>query len=433
MSTTTILRQEVEGDAIGKRVFMRFVPLLVVCWVFAYLDRVNISFAKLQMQADLGFSDTVYGLGASLFFIGYFLFEVPSNMILHKVGARVWITRIMISWGIASSCMHFVNSEFWFYVLRFLIGTFEAGFVPGALYFFTKWFPSKQRAQINTIFMSGIAFCGIIGGPISGGIMKYFDGLMGLPGWQWLFLVEGIPCVFLGIFIWLFLDDEIEHAKWLSPAEKKIWSDKINSESQNAKAHNFREALKEPAIYMLSFIYLLLAGSLYGLVFWMPQLIKSAGTQDTFVIGIISALPYLAATIAMIVLGKTSDKYRERRWHLGGVAVIGGIGYIICATNSTNTSMLLVGLVLVAVGIISSIGLFWIFPQHFLTGMAAAAGIAMINSVGQLGGVITPYMIGKVIDLTGSPIIGLYALAVASFVAFILIGWGLPKRFYERF
>lgn len=414
--------------AIYSKVFWRFIPLLVICWVIAYLDRVNISFAKLQMQSDLGFSDAVYGLGASVFFIGYLLFEVPSNMILHRVGARLWIMRIMVTWGIASACTVFVTNEMGFYVIRFLVGALEAGFVPGALYFFTKWFPAARRARINTIFMSGIAFCGIIGGPISGGIMKFMDGAHGLPGWQWLFILEGLPAVVLGLIVWRHLDDEIDHAKWLSPAEKQYWSRKVDQDAKAAETHHFGAALREPATYTLSLIYMCLAAGIYGLVFWMPQLIKTAGTQDTFTIGLISALPYIVAGVVMILLGKNSDRTGERRWHLALTTLAGAAGYAICGLYSDNTVALLIGLTVAATGIISAIGLFWVFPQRFLAGMAAAAGIALINSIGQLGGIISPYMVGKVRDATGSATLGLYAISAACVIAFALIAWGLPKR-----
>lgn len=421
-----------DTDGIYSRVFWRFVPLFVICFVCAYLDRVNISFAKLQMQSELGLSDAVYGLGASIFFIGYFLFEVPSNMILHRIGSRVWIARIMITWGIASACTMFVHTEMQFYVIRFLIGALEAGFVPGALYFFTQWFPADKRGRINTFFMASIALCGIIGGPVSGAIMKFADGWHGLAGWQWLFLIEGIPSVLLGVIVWKMLDDRIEDAKWLSESEKTTWARLIRSEKKVDEVHRFSAALREPATYTLSLIYLCVAAGIYGLVFWMPQLIRTAGTQDTFVIGLISALPYAVAGITMVLLGRNSDRTGERRWHLSLMALLGGVGYAVCGFFPQDTLVLVIGLTAAATGIISAIGLFWVLPPRFLSGMAAAAGIALINSLGQLGGIISPYMVGKVKDVTGSASYGLYAIAALCFLAFLLLAWGLPKRLYFR-
>lgn len=216
------LDADVIEDSIYRKVSWRIVPLFICCFLFAYLDRVNISFAKLQMASDLGFSETVYGLGASLFFVGYFLFEVPSNVLLHRIGARIWIARIMVSWGIASACMMFVQTEFWFYTLRFLIGVMEAGFVPGVLYFFTQWYPSSRRARVNSYFKSSIPLCGIVGGPIAGRILGHFDGVMGMAGWRWLFLLEGIPSVLLGVVVFWLVKDRIEDATWLT-AEEKMW------------------------------------------------------------------------------------------------------------------------------------------------------------------------------------------------------------------
>ena len=419
-------------EALFRKVTMRFVPLFVICFVAAYLDRVNISFAKLQMQSQLGLSDAVYGLGASIFFLGYFLFEVPSNMLLHRVGARLWIARIMITWGIASACTMFVSSEMQFYIVRFFIGALEAGFVPGALYFFTKWFPSQRRGRINTYFMASIALCGLIGGPISGGIMKFMDGVGTLAGWQWLFLLEGIPSVVLGLVVWFMLDDEIKDAKWLSAEEKQRLATHIANEPKAEQTHAFSAALREPAMYTLSLIYLALAAGIYGLVFWMPQLVATAGTKDTFVIGLITSIPYAVAGIAMILIGRNSDRTGERRWHLGLATFAGGAGYLLCGYFNTNTIALVGGLTLAATGIITAIGLFWVLPPRFLSGMAAAAGIALINSLGQLGGIISPYMVGKVKDLTGSTTMALYAVAAMCIVAAVLIVWGLPRRLYFR-
>jgi len=424
--------QDIQESNLYRRITLRFVPLLVICFVFAYLDRVNISFAKLQMQQDLGFSDAVYGLGASIFFVGYFLFEIPSNMILHKVGPKRWIARIMVTWGIASAAMMFVTNETGFYVLRFLIGSLEAGFVPGALYFFTNWFPSQRRGRINSLFMAAIALCGMIGGPISGGIMKFTHGVSSLHGWQWLFLLEGIPSIVLGVICWIVIDNKIEDARWLKDDEKKLLLARLAAEPKSEAVHSFRDALKQPSTITMSLIYLVLASGIYGLVFWMPQLIKTAGTDDTFIIGLITVIPYLCAAIGMILIGRSSDRTGERRWHLAGCALAGAVGYAVSAYFGSNTLVLVVGLSFAATGIIAGIGLFWILPPRVLTGAAAAGGIALINSVGQLGGIITPYMVGKIRDITGSASLGLYVVALECLLGAALLLWALPKRIYFR-
>ncbi|GJH27099.1 MFS transporter [Caballeronia novacaledonica] len=433
MDSIAAPRDVAHDDAqIYRKVFWRFVPLFVACFVFSYLDRINISFAKLQMQSELGFSDAMYGFGASVFFVGYFLFEVPSNIVLHRVGAKRWIARIMITWGIASACMMFVHTETWFYVLRFLIGALEAGFVPGALYFFTKWFPSSRRGRINSFFMASIALCGIIGSPLSGAIMKFCDGLNGMPGWQWLFLLEGIPSVLLGFVVLAFVDDDVDHAKWLDADEKRALKAQLARDPKVGEVHSLKAAFSEPVTLVMALIYLFLAMGIYGLVFWMPQLVKTAGTSDPFKIGLISMLPYAVAGIGMILIGRHSDRTGERRWHLGACALAGTIGYVLCGFFPGNTVMLVIGLTIAATGIITSLGLFWILPTRFLTGIAAASGIALINSVGQFGGIISPYMVGKVKTMTGSATPGLYAIAFACLLGAMLIVWGLPRRLYFR-
>ena len=309
-----------EENAYRKAVW-RIVPLLIVCFIFAYFDRVNISFAKLQMQGDLGLSNAAYGFGASIFFVGYFIFEIPSNLILSRVGARVWIARIMISWGIASAAMMFVTSETWFYVLRFVIGATEAGFLPGIILYFTYWFPAKRRARINALFMTSISISGVIGGPLSGFIMTRFGGLGGLAGWQWLFLLEGLPTALLGLLVLAILDDRIASATWLSAEEKAVLQANLDREDHGT-SHKFIDAMRQPGTLLLSLIYLFMLMGLYGLTFWMPQLIKNTGITSPMTIGLLTAIPYAAAGIGMVALGKSSDRHGERRWHLG-LAVVG--------------------------------------------------------------------------------------------------------------
>ena len=421
-----------DEEGLYRKVFWRIVPLIIACFIAAYLDRVNISFAKLQMQSQLGLSEAAYGLGASVFFIGYLLFEIPSNAILVRTGARRWIARIMITWGITSAAMMFVRTENWFYILRFLLGALEAGFVPGVLYFYTQWFPAERRGRMNTLFFGSIALCGIIGGPISGGILKYLDGVQGLPGWQWLFLIEGIPSVVLGLMVLWLLDDHIEDVRWLSADEKRALTAAIARDPKVDSTHSFLEALKRPLTWLFSLIYFGLCMGIYGLLFWMPQLIKTAGTSDPLVIGVITMLPYIAAIIGTIWIGRSSDRSGERRWHLTGCALAGMVGYALSATYASNTVLLVLGLSISATGIIASFGIFWMFPARMLNGMAAAAGLALINSMGQIGGVIAPYMVGKVKDVTGNASMGLYVIALACGVTAILIAYALPRKIRFR-
>ena len=330
--------------------FWRFVPLFVACFVFSYLDRINISFAKLQMQSELGFCDAMYGFGASVFFVGYFLFEVPSNIVLHRVGAKRWIARIMITWGIASACMMFVHTETWFYVLRFLIGALEAGFVPGALYFFTKWFPSSRRGRINSFFMASIALCGIIGSPLSGAIMKFCDGLNGMPAGNGSSCSKAFRrCCSASSCSLSSMTTSID-AKWLDADEKRALNAQLARDPKVGEVHSLKAAFSEPVTLVMALIYLFLAMGIYGLVFWMPQLVKTAGTSDPFTIGLISMLPYAVAGIGMILIGKHSDRTGERRWHLGACALAGTVGYVLCGFFPGNTVMLVIGLTIAATG-----------------------------------------------------------------------------------
>ncbi|MFJ7882965.1 MFS transporter [Pseudomonas sp. NPDC096917] len=431
MTAETLSTTQSLDDALYRKVNWRIIPLFIVCFLFAYLDRVNISFAKLQMQSDLGFSETVYGLGASLFFVGYFLFEVPSNVLLHKIGARVWIARIMVTWGITSACMMFVHNEFWFYTLRFLIGVMEAGFVPGVLYYFTQWYPGNRRARVNAYFKSSICLCGIVGGPLAGFILGHFDGFYGLAGWQWLFLLEGLPSVVLGLVVLWLLSDKIEDAPWLSADEKQVMLARMASEPKTESSSTFADVWKQPTTYVMSAIYLCLVMALTGLLFWMPQLIKSAGVADTFDIGLLTMIPYLIAAAGNLLIGNSSDKRAERRWHMAGCALLTSAGYLLCACFPGQLLPLMVGMSMIMTGIIAWMPIFWTIPPRFLTGLAAAAGIALINSLGQLGGVIAPFMVGRIKDLSGSATPALFVLSGVCVLATVLVIWAIPARYYR--
>lgn len=414
-----------------RKVFWRLVPFLMLCYVVAYLDRVNVGFAKLQMSQDLGFSETVYGLGAGIFFIGYFLFEVPSNVILHRVGARVWIARIMVTWGVISAAFMFVSSAPMFYVLRFLLGVAEAGFYPGIILYLTYWYPSHRRAKIIAVFMSAIPVSGIFGNPLSGWIMDSFHGTSGLAGWQWMFLIEALPAVLIGIAVFFFLDNGIKEAKWLTAEEKDALSREIAQEERTKETgHSVAGVFRDVRIWHMCFIYFCFVMGQYALTFWMPTLVKATGVTGNLNIGLISAIPFLCAVVAMNLFGRSADKRRERRWHLVIPALMGAVGFVVAAT-STSTTLAIAFLSIAAAGAITCAPLFWSLPTAFLAGTGAAAGIALINSVGNLAGFVSPYLIGFLKDLTGSNATGMYALAailVAGAVAVLATSPKLVNR-----
>ncbi|MCX8565710.1 MAG: D-galactonate transporter [Glomeribacter sp. 1016415] len=403
-----------------KKVTMRLVPFLVLSYLIAWLDRVNVGFAKLQMSADLGFSEAVYGLGAGLFFISYFLVEIPSNVLLHRLGARLWMARIMISWGIISAAMMFAKTPFTFYVLRLLLGIAEAGFYPGVILYLTYWYPSYRRGKILTIFALGAPLSGLIGAPISGWIMQNFNGVHNLAGWQWLFLLEGIPSIFIGCAAFFILTDRISHAKWLSTQEKDLLTQRIQEDSAHKLPFSFRAALTNGRVWFLTLIYFCLIMGFYTVGFWLPTIIQSTGIKDPLHIGLLTAIPYLAAMIALPLFGYSADKHRERRWHLVVACMMGGFGLITSVVWSHSPVITICGMTIAAMGVMSSLPLFWSLPTSFLGGIAAAAGIGLINSCGNLGGFVSPYVIGFIKDLTHSMNIGLCVMASMLFIAALL-------------
>lgn len=394
-----------------RKIAIRIIPILMICYVVAYLDRVNVGFAKLQMAEDLGFSETVYGLGAGLFFIGYFFFEVPSNMLLHKVGARIWIARILITWGLLSGVFAFVQSEWQFYSLRFLLGVAEAGFYPGVILYITYWFPSHRRGKMFAVFQAGSPIAGIFGNPLSGWIMDAFHSSDGWHGWQWMFVLEAIPAVVLGVIVLLYLDNSVKGAKWLSEKEKALVMKDIDADYAKTSAdHSFISLIKNPMVWVMAIIYFCFVMGQYGLTLWMPTLIKASGVTNNLTIGLLGAIPFICAIIAMVIFSRSADKHRERRWHLVIPALIGAVGFVVAATAS-STTVSIIFLSLAAAGVLSCAPLFWSLPTAILSGAAAAAGIAIINSIANLAGFASPSMIGILRDLTHSSAIGMYALA----------------------
>lgn len=393
------------------KVTRRLLPFLLLCYVVSYLDRINIGFAKLQMLSDLRFSETVFGLGAGIFFIGYFLFEVPSNIIMYKVGTRVWIARIMVTWGIVSACTLLVKTPAQFYGVRFLLGVAEAGFFPGIILYLTYWYPAHRRARMVATFMVAIPLSGILGGPISGFIMQFLAGKSGLPGWKWLFLLEAIPSVLLGLATLVYLDSGIRQAKWLTEEEKQLLERNIARERAEKIEHpSLLAVFRDRRVWLMSWIFFSCAMGQYALTFWMPSLIRTAGVKSVLNVGLLTAVPYVVTAAAMVLLGASADRHRERRWHLAAPMIIGAVALVLSVWAGKHAGMAIVFLSIAAAGVISSAPLFWSLPTAFLSGAAAAAGIATINSIGNLAGFVSPYMIGGLEDLTHSDRAAMYCL-----------------------
>jgi MFS transporter, ACS family, tartrate transporter len=394
-----------------RKITWRIVPFIMLLYFVAFIDRVNIGFASLTMNKDIGLSPTVYGFGAGIFFWGYFLFEVPSNIILHKVGARIWIARVMITWGIVSAAMAFVQGPTSFYVLRFLLGVAEAGFFPGIILYLSYWFPARQRAAVTALFMAAAPLSTVLGSPVSGALLE-MDGMLGFKGWQWLFVLEAFPAVLLGFVVLAFLTDRPEKAKWLADDERRWLVETMNVESTSKAAtskHSIWRGLADPRVLALALIYFGTSAGLYTLGVWAPQIIKQFGLS-TLQVGFLNALPASAAVVAMVLWARHSDRTGERTWHVVLACLLAAAG-LAFAGLATGVVIVLVALTLVNIGISSAKPPLWSMPTLFLSGPAAAAGIATINSIGNLGGFVGPAMIGWIKDQTGSFVGGLYFVA----------------------
>ncbi len=408
------------ADAVYRKVAWRLLPFLFLCYVVAYLDRVNVGFAKLQMMSDLKFSETAYGLGAGIFFIGYFLFEIPSNLILHRTGARRWIARIMITWGVLSAGTMFVTSETMFYIVRFLLGAAEAGFFPGIILYLTYWFPAQQRGRIVALFMTAIAMSGVIGGPLSGWIMSELNGVNGWSGWQWLFLLEGVPSVVMGIAVLFYLDDSIRSAAWLSREEQDLLERNIAADQKTQAHMSVGQTLRDPRVLLLAALYFCFIMGLYGVSFWLPQLIKGLGVTSLMSIGLLSAIPYGVAAMAMVWVGRSSDTRGERRMHLVVPALLAALGLALAGQFSGQPVLGMLALTLGTAGVLSVLPVFWTLPTALLGGAGAAAGIALINSVGNLAGFVSPFMVGAIKDATGSTTLAMWVLAASMLLGAVL-------------
>ncbi|EPF6186892.1 MFS transporter [Acinetobacter baumannii] len=415
-----------------RKIAFRLMPFLMLCYFCAYLDRVNVGFAKLQMMSDLQFSEAVYGLGAGIFFIGYFLCEVPSNIVLHKVGARRWIARIMITWGILSGCFAFVQTEWQFYTLRFLLGVAEAGLAPGLLLYLTYWFPSYRRARMTVLWFIAIPISGMIGGPLSGLIMDRMSGVHGWFGWQWMFVIEAIPTVLVGLLVLAVLKDSVQDANWLTQDEKNLVKQELAQDNQHKEGHaSVKEFIADKRLWLLAGIYFCVVMGQYAITFWLPTLIRNSGISDNWHIGLLTGLPYMCAIVVMILAGRSGDHFQERRWHLIIPMCAGAIALTFATLFASNLTLSLICLCIAASGVLTASSLFWMLPTNFLGGVSAAAGIAAVNSFANLAGFCSPYLIGWVTTNTGSNAIGMFLItAVLIFGASLVLR--VPAKLVNR-
>jgi MFS transporter, ACS family, tartrate transporter len=412
-------QDQARQSAIGKAAW-RLLPFLCLCYTINFLDRVNVGFAALAMNEDLGFSPSVYGFGAGIFFVGYILFEVPSNLALQRFGARIWIARIMISWGIVATAMALVHDQSSFYALRFLLGVAEAGFFPGIILYLTYWFPARELARIVSLFMAAIPFATVFGGPLSGALLQ-MHGLWGLAGWQWLFIIEGLPAVMLGVVVLFFLDDRPDQAKWLSQEERQALAVTLVAEAKATREVGYAglgQALTRPRVLVLGLLYFCIAFGLYGIGFWMPQVIQTFGLEP-LQIGFLAAIPYLAAAIGMVLWGARSDRTGERIWHIALPLLMGGAA-LAWSAFSGPLGLTMLALTLAALGIYAAVSTFWSLPTAILTGTGAAAGLALINSMGNVSGLVSAALIGVLRETTGNFTAALLFMAGALLLAALI-------------
>ncbi len=416
----------VDPSVVLRRVSLRLMPFLFTLYVFAYLDRVNVGYAALAIRRELHFSDTVYGTGAGLFFLSYALFEIPSNIILLRVGPRRWIALIMFAWGVISASMPLVHSPHAFYWLRFLLGAAEAGFFPGIVLYLTQWFPLHQRARAVARFMTATAISGVVGAPLSSALLR-LDGVFGIAGWKWLFVAEGLPSILLGLFVLRVLVDRPGNARWLTPAESSWLSVTIAVEQADrtgSHSVNLAGAFRNSAIWRLAFIYFSISVSLYSISLWLPVVLKRlSGASDVRVVAL-TTIPYVLAAVGMLLVARSSDLRRERRWHLGCCLLTTALGFSLSVALASPI-FAMAALFLAAAGTWGNFGPFWALPTSMLRGTAAAGGIAFINSIGALGGFCGPYLMGRVSDLTHSFHAALLTVAALQVMA-ALVAVSLP-------
>nr|WKF59543.1 Putative tartrate transporter [Paraburkholderia busanensis] len=418
-------------DLLYRKVSLRIIPFLFLCYVVSFLDRINIGFAQLQMKHDLGFSDAMYGLGAAVFYVGYVLCEVPSNMLLARFGARRTFTRIMLLWGIASVGMMLVSKPTHFYLLRFMLGVFEAGFFPGIVLYLTYWYPARRRAAVLSIFFAGVAVAGVLGGLVSGWIMRDMSGVLGLFGWQWMFVIEGAPAIVLGLLAALYLVDGPQDATWLSAGEKAQLIAQRDDDRRPTDAHSsrsFLQALRNPRVYLFAFIYFSLTCASLTLNFWMPLMIRDFGVHDVLAISLYTVIPNAIGAVGLILIARHSDRRGERRRHFAVCTIGGGVALSLLTLHLSSFPAMLAILSLASVLIFAALPIFWTVPSGYLSGSAAAAGIALISSIGITSGIVSPYVIGLIKTHTGSMDNALYLLSALLFISGVALLRGVPKE-----
>lgn len=413
--------QTLDDNALYRRATYRLIPLLMICYIVSNVDRINISFAKLQMMSDLGLSDAVYGLGAGLFFIGYAAVEVPSNLLLHRFGARLWISRILLTWGLISAAMSLVNSTWSFYVLRFALGVAEAGLFPGIIYYLTQWYPRNRRATIISFLYVGVPIAGLFGSILSGLIISKLDHILRLAGWQWMFIVEAIPAILLAPVVFFCLPDRLEAGRWLSTAEKHRLRQNLTNEEEASHAVPMLRVLRTVRVWHLGLILFTFVLALYGVFFFLPTLIHAAGVATPLGVGLVTAIPYAASIVMMIVVSRNSDRSGERRWHLIGSSIVGAAGIIASTIWKDDIRVVVVGMSLAVGGIMTVLPVFWSVATGVFRGASEAVAIAFINSLGLTAGFVAPSIIGMISSWSGSIDGGMYLIALCWLAGGVLV------------
>ncbi len=414
--------REQQLDRMYQKISWRLLPFLLLCYFFAYLDRINIGFAKLQMQQDLGFSDAIYGMAAGIFFLGYVLFEVPTNLYFNKIGARKTFMRIMVLWGLTSMSMLFVTTPTMFYILRFLLGVFEAGFAPGLIFYLTYWYSGARMARVMAIVMLAAPLGGMLGAPLSTQIMTHMHDIYHMAGWQWLFLLEGLPTVLLGVMAYFYLVDRPQDAKWLTSEEKTLLQQQIHLHQAAQTHQGFKTLLKDPWIYFMALGYFSIISGIYAVGFWLPSLLKSSGVESLTSIGWLVAIPYLLSAILMNLVARRSDLYQERKWHSILPTLLAGV-CLLSSVMSTHFILSFIAICFATAFMFVAYTIFWSIPAQYLTGTAAAGGIALINSIGLLGGFVSPNIMAFAQSTTQSLVAGWISIA-------LLLGCGALLLWY---